>query len=175
MDRIRVTPGTLYRMLSREFRERRSAYCAQCVMPMVLQHAEMPAVGCNWFMDAAWPICPSCQEVAAAVVGRYAPLYDVVAVEMDEEPAPGGASKAVSAFQAALAGFRLGSRIEANASGAYDVIVTAIPITRTKRGNVVLRAAAQTKARAHQEVQRLMEEMRLVLLALAASDEAMPI
>jgi hypothetical protein len=77
MERIPLTPGKLYALLSAEFRTLRSKQCESCAMPMpYLVHPPYPGAA-NWAVDDEVAACSECTEIAGKVVERMSGTYDV--------------------------------------------------------------------------------------------------
>jgi hypothetical protein len=75
-NRVALTPGHLYRLMSAEFRAFRTGRCS-CVMPMVVTHEPEPIHGCNWTVGSLASACERCEELVAEIVARHAAVYDV--------------------------------------------------------------------------------------------------
>jgi hypothetical protein len=71
-----LTPGELYRRMSAEFKERRSADHAGCVMPMVICHSDSP-LSINWGLEALTARCAQCEPLILDIAWRHAGAYDV--------------------------------------------------------------------------------------------------
>jgi hypothetical protein len=77
MDRIALTPGKLYALLSAEFRKLRSTQCESCAMPMpyLVQPARSDAP--NWEVEDEVAACGDCTSIVGEVVERIARKYDM--------------------------------------------------------------------------------------------------
>ena len=75
VQRARVTPGHLYRLLSAEFREHRPSRCA-CRMPMVTFREPGRPGSANWQLELRRD-CEACKPLVGQLVSRFAQLYDI--------------------------------------------------------------------------------------------------
>ena len=75
MERIALTPGKLFALLSAEFRRRRGHL--NCRMPMVMLSHRISPDGPNWTLESAQTACSACMPLVMAVVGEAAEKYDL--------------------------------------------------------------------------------------------------
>lgn len=85
-----LTPGELYRRMSAEFKERRAADHAGCVMPMVVCHADSP-LSINWGLEALTARCMQCEPLVLDIAWRYAESFDVQRPHLQPTLAPNAA------------------------------------------------------------------------------------
>jgi hypothetical protein len=75
--RTTLTTAQLYAVLDREFRRRRSAFCASCSVPLPYWRAAPDDVSANWVIGSP-TVCPHrCHIVIAELVTLLWSRYDM--------------------------------------------------------------------------------------------------
>jgi hypothetical protein len=89
VQRSVVTPGSLFRLLSERFKERRPAECRACRMPLPYPVAPTGEGLPNWRIGVAGDCEHGCAAIMAAIAGELGASHDLALVREEAAAEPG--------------------------------------------------------------------------------------